>query len=144
MTGERPDEIEADLLKDRFGSARVSHPEEYVQAIQELENAGVEIVFRPGQLAYSPVEGRPGRMILDSDASIGAIRHELRHFRDVRQAGFPGLAYYYARPREFARLEARGYLEEMRIAEELGAFDLVPRIVDQMKWRIRELLGRTL
>lgn len=134
--------MQADPLKERLGPAKVSHPEEYAVILQALEEGGVEIVFRAGQLGYSPVDGRPGRMILDPDASIAAIRHEFRHFTDIRDAGFPGLARYCANPKEFARLEVRGYLEEIRIAKRLGHADLVDGIVDQMKQRIRELLGR--
>lgn len=134
--------MQADLLKERLGPASESHPEEYAGILQELEEAGVEVAFRAGQLGYSPDEGRPGRMILDFDASIAAVRHEFRHFKDARDAGFPGLAYYYANPKEFARMEVEGYLEEIRIARKLGHVDLVDGIVNQMKQRVREILGR--
>jgi hypothetical protein len=131
---------EADLLRARLGPARVSHPDEYASIIRELENAGVQIDYRPGCLAYSPQKGGPGKIVLDPDASIGALRHEFRHYADVRDAGFPGnMEYWYRRPREFARYEVRGYLEEIRTARELGHHDLVPKIVEQMRDRIRYL-----
>jgi hypothetical protein len=88
----------------RLGSARLSHPEEYAQIINELKAAGVEIDYRAGSLAYSPAKGGPGKMVLDPDASIGALRHEYQHFLDIQAAEFPGLGAYYLR---FARNSGR-------------------------------------
>ena len=81
-------------------------------------------------------------MVLDPDASIGALRHELQHFRDVQAAGSPGLGSYYADLPEFARVEVRGYLREIDTARATGHADLVPQIVEQMRQRVREVLGR--
>ena len=57
-------------------------------------------------------------------------------------AGFPGLGPYYTNPQAFARAEVRGYLEEIRLARELGHDDLIPQIIQQMRQRVRELLGQ--
>ncbi|MBY0395734.1 MAG: hypothetical protein K2X91_04585 [Thermoleophilia bacterium] len=130
-----------DLLRARLGPARESHPDEYDRTIRRLREAGVTIELRPGTLAYSPERGRPGRLILDPDASLGALRHEVRHFTDVRDAGYPGLGRYLADPDEFARLEENAYREEVALAESLGYDDLVPRILEQMRVRIAEILG---
>lgn len=135
----RPD---TDLLRRRLGPARLSHPEVYNAIIEELERTGVEIDFRKGQCAYSPAKGQPGRIILDPDASLGALRHEFRHFLDVRDDGYPGLAYYYVHVDLFVRLEKRAYREEIVIARELGDRRLVRRILIQMVQRIDELCGR--
>jgi hypothetical protein len=131
-----------DLLLERLGPAQISNPEEYASIMEVLEAAGVNIDTRPGNLAYSPSTGRPGRIVLDPETSIGALRHEYKHFLDNQSAGFPGLGYYYRNVTEFAKLEVRGYLEEIMTARQTGNEDLVPRIIMQMKSRIRKLLGR--
>lgn len=109
----------------------------------DLKSSGVEVVIRPNTLAYSPAFGRAGRMILDRDTSVAALRHEYQHFLDHREAGFPGLRRYYEDPAEFIRLEVRGYLREIQTARETGHTDLIPAIVHQMRSRVRELLGDT-
>ncbi|MDW7996011.1 MAG: hypothetical protein RMI91_15295, partial [Gemmatales bacterium] len=101
---------DVDPLRERIGPAYRSHPDEYDNILRQLREAGVDIDFRPGNLAYSPDRGGVGRIILDPEASMRAVRHEFRHFLDNQQAGFPSFAYYYNNGREFARLEARGYL----------------------------------
>jgi hypothetical protein len=80
-------------------------------------------------------------MILDSEYSIGALRHEYQHFLDHRAAGFPGFRPYLENPAEFARLEVRGYLREIDTAHETGNADLVPAIRQLMRDRVRELTG---
>jgi hypothetical protein len=132
---------EHDLLRARLGSGRESHAEEYEQILADLADAGVEIDYRNGQLAYSPARGGPGRLILDPEASIAALRHEYRHFCDIRDAGYRGLSYYLMNVNEFAKLEVRGYLEEIRTAREFADKRLEAAILEQMKQRVRELLG---
>lgn len=80
---------DADPIRERYGPARESHPEEFENTLTDLRQAGVDIDLRPGSLGYSPREGEPGRFIFDPDASIGALRHERRHFEDVRDMGYP-------------------------------------------------------
>ena len=82
-------------LRACYGAARDSHPEEFNRTIEELQRAGVDIDFRPGSLGYSPARGELGRFIFDPEGSIGALRHERRHFEDIRDAGFPGFRPYY-------------------------------------------------
>jgi hypothetical protein len=69
------------------------------------------------------------------------LRHEYRHFCDIRDAGYPGLSHYLRNVKEFAKLEVRGYLEEIRIARQIGDNRLETAIVEQMKQRVSELLG---
>jgi hypothetical protein len=134
--------VDADLLQPRLGPAQLSHPAEYAQIITELKGAGVTIEKRPGSLGYSPTKGGPGKMVLDPDASIGALRHEYQHFLDVQAAEFPGLGAYFNDLPEYARLEVRGYLREIYTARQTGHADLVPKIVQQMKARVKEVLGK--
>ena len=84
-----------DLLRARLGPARISHPDEYARIIKHLEEEGVEIVWgTEGRLPYDAVKGSPGRILLREDLSIGALRHEYRHFLDTEAAGFPGKGPY--------------------------------------------------
>lgn len=132
----------SDLLKARLGAAQASHPEEYDRILAELKDAGVEIVFRTGECAYSPERNAPGRIILDPGCSIGAVRHEFRHFKDVQEQGFPGLGFYYRNLNEFVRLERRGYREELLLARELRDRRLKRSVLRQLRRRIDELYGR--
>jgi len=131
---------DADLLRARLGPAEVSHADEYASILRQLREAEVDIDFRPGSLAYSPTRGGPGRIILDPDASMGAVRHEFRHFLDIQEAGFPGMGPYLANPKEFWRLEFRGYMEEINLARQLRDFETGRKIVEQMRARRLELL----
>jgi hypothetical protein len=130
----------SDLLRVRLGAARISHPEEFARIIKELEGAGVEIEWGTS-MAYSGPKGGAGKIKLDPDMSIAALRHEFQHFRDVQAAGFPGLAYYYENPLAYATVEVRGYLKEIETARATGNADIVPKIIDQMKQRVRGIFG---
>jgi hypothetical protein len=134
---------ETDLLYAKLGPARLSHPEEYADIFSALEEAGVEIEFRAGSYAYQPgtSAGNPGKFIIDPDASIGALHHEFQHFKDIRDAGYPGLRALMEDPKVAARLEVRGYQQEINLAREFEYHDLVPAIILQMRDRVRELMG---
>lgn len=132
-----------DHLRDALGPGRISHPEEYAQMFRTAESIGVSVDVRAGStLAYEPAlrSGSPGRIILDPDASIGAIRHELRHALDDAAMGFPGFRAM-ADSRLFARMEIRGYLEEIGVAREIGRRDIANKIWGEMRMRYREIMG---
>ena len=69
---------QADPARDVLGPASVSHPDEIAQMQKTLTDAGVEVIERPGAMAYSPglSPGQPGQMIIDPDASYSAWLHE--------------------------------------------------------------------
>lgn len=133
--------MDEDLLFVRLGSANESHPAEVDSIEMNLVLRGVEVIFRTGTLAYSPSENDPGRMILDPEASIAALRHEYQHFLDDAAEGFPGMSHYLRNAALFAKIEKRGYLREIETARETGNDDLVPAIVAQMRRRVHELFG---
>lgn len=133
--------VSVDILRAVLGAAQDSHREECAAILADLEAAGCRVEFRRGQLAYSPSRGAAGGIILDPEASIAAWRHEYQHFLDDRDNGYPGLSYYFTNPAEYARLEQRGYEQELQLARELGRSDLETLIVGQMHQRIRELSG---
>ena len=61
-----------------FGPASETHPAELGAAMARLDGAGAEVDMRHGSMSYSPsaVTGEPGRLILDPEASYGAVLHE--------------------------------------------------------------------
>jgi hypothetical protein len=132
---------DADPLHDTYGPAQKSHPEEFNNTIRELEDAGVEVDFRPGNLGYSPAKNNPGRFIFDPEASVGALRHEMRHFKDIRDAGYPGIGPYLENPSLFWKMEYRGYMEEVNFARQNRDFSNARKILDIMRTRKKELLG---
>jgi hypothetical protein len=131
----------SDLLKERLGPASVSHPEAYASIMNDLSEAGVDVTPDANRLAYTPGNGSPGQLILDPDASIGALRHEYQHFLDDRAAGFPGMRYWFEDPTVAVGIEERGYAREIQTAIETGNGDLVPSIQQQLRVRISQLLG---
>ncbi len=130
-----------DPLRARYGPARLSHPEEFDKTIDELRRAGVEIDFRPGSLAYSPCKAEPGRFIFDPEGSIGALRHEKRHFDDIQQAGYPGLSPYLRDSNLMWRIEYRGYMEEVTFARSQRDFESAREILDTMRRVKEDILG---
>jgi len=131
-----------DFLADAIGPARITHPKEYNAILKEANALGIEVEFRPGTLAYSPSlsRGKPGTLVLDPDASIGAMRHELRHAKDDKDSGYLGFGNM-ENPSNFWRFEFRGYMEEIKVARELKLFDVGKKIVEEMRERRAEIKG---
>ncbi len=132
---------EADPLREKYGPARLSHPEEFEETIRKLEEAGVEVDFRPGQLGYSPAKGEPGRFIFDPEGSIGALRHEYQHFLDHQAAGFPGIGHYMQHPEERWASEYRAYKKEIDFARSQGDYESARRLLELARAEKRSLLG---
>lgn len=133
---------DADPLR-AFGSASETHPAELQAAMARLHDAGVEVDRRPGSMSYSPsaVAGHPGRLILDSEASYGALLHEMSHFSDDEAAGFPGLRYWLEDPAVTAAGESRAYQAEIDYANSIGEAGIASKLEELKAQRIRQLLG---
>lgn len=101
---------------------------------------GVTVEFRTGTLAYDMEFGKAGKLIIDPEASIGALRHEYRHMLDDFQLGHPGMRII-ADSNKFWELEYRGYMEELNLAREIRDFDSARFILDEMRQRRMEILG---
>jgi hypothetical protein len=135
--------VDADPLRV-FGPAFETHPEEYREVMKRLDESGVEVDLRPGTMSYSPAVtgGEPGVLILDPQASYGAVLHEMSHFSDDESVGFPGLRYWLEDPAVTAGGESRAYQAEIDYANSIGE----PQIADQIEQlkvqRIDELMGR--
>ena len=122
---------DADPLRDLLGPGKASHPEEWQNTIATLREEGVRVVFRDGVMAYGPdsVPGYPGQLILDPDASIGALRHETQHFNDDKSLGFLGSAAMYKNPLLRWRMEYAAYMQEVSLARQLKAFDVGSQLI---------------
>ena len=129
-----------DALRKVLGRGIDSHPEEWKSLLSRVKEMGVEYVERPGTLAYEPAFGKPGRLLLDPDASIGALRHEFRHALDDAALGHPGFRIM-ADSEAFWKLEFRGYMEEIKLAREVKAWDAAREIVKEMRARRKEIMG---
>ncbi len=83
-----------DPVKELLGPGSASHPEEWKSMIQQVKDAGgqVEFTTNPNKIAYEPAlsRGSPGKIYIQEDASITALRHEFQHFLDDQAEGFIG------------------------------------------------------
>ena len=134
---------DADPLRSH-GSARETHPAEWAAALREAEEAGVEVTIREGALAYgpSPSAGRPGQIVLDPDASYGALIHEMHHLREDRDAGWAGMAGWMSDPRVRYENEARAYQKEIEYARSIGDQDAVDRLHELLRKEYEDIFGR--
>ena len=131
-----------DHLRPVLGPATLSHPDEVASILNQADGMGIGVRYEPGRLAYEPAlrSGNPGTLILDPDASIGALRHEWRHALDNADLGHPGFRLM-ADSDAFWRLEYRGYMEEISLARQTRNFDVGRQIVGEMRARRGEILG---
>jgi hypothetical protein len=118
--GEGDGSADRDPLR-RHGAGRDTHPQEWEDSIQRARDAGVEVRFQSGSMAYAPgtMPGNPGQLIIDPDASIGAMRHEMRHLLDDQAQGWGGFRQMYD-PQHAYQMEYRAYMEEINYAESIG------------------------
>jgi hypothetical protein len=133
---------DADPLR-AFGPASETHPAELDATMRRLDGAGVEVDMRHGAMSYSPsaAEGHPGRLILDPEASYGAVLHEMSHFSDDEEAGFPGLRYWLEDPAVTAAGESRAYQVEIDYANSISEAGVASELEELRAQRIRQLLG---
>lgn len=133
---------DADPLR-KHGSARETHPAEWDAALREAEDAGVEVIIREGAMAYgpSPSRGHPGQIVLDPDASYGALMHEMEHLREDRDAGWLGMAGWMSDPRVRYENEARAYQREIDYARSIGDQDAVDRLHELLRKEYEDIFG---
>lgn len=133
---------DADPLR-AFGPASETHPAELEAAMARLDGAGAEVDMRHGSMSYSPsaVTGQPGRLILDPEASHGAVLHEMSHFSDDEAAGFPGLRYWLEDPAVTAAGESKAYQAEIDYANSIFEPGIASQLEKLKEQRISQLLG---
>ena len=132
---------DADPLR-ALGPASETHPAELEAAMEMLDGAGVEVDLRRGTMSYSPsaMSGEPGRIILDPEASYGAMLHEMSHFSDDEAAGYPGLRYWLEDPVVTAAGESRAYQVEIDYANSIGEAGIASKLEQLRADRISQLL----
>ena len=113
----------ADPLGEEFGPGRISNTKERQIILDDLQNQGVEIVHREGVMGYSPAKGKPGQLVIDDNASYGALLHEKQHYLDDLKQGFPGMEYHF-QTKNRLKMELNAYMEEIHLAESLGRKDI--------------------
>jgi hypothetical protein len=131
---------EADPARDVLGPATLSHPEEIAQMRQTLEAAGVEVVDRPGAMAYSPglSQGTPGQMVIDPEASYSAWLHEYQHAMDDQAIGWGGMRTLgdgTLRP----QWEMNAYNQEMDLMSNLGHTGVVDQLQGNLAAELAQL-----
>jgi len=132
----------ADHLAEALGPARLSHPEEYQATLQHIDDLGGDVSFRTGQYGYSASAGRAGRVILDPDSSIGAVRHEFGHLLDDAVQGYPGYTFYRRNPSLKWKSELRSYLGEISLAREIGRQDIARKLIQDAKEEYFGIFGK--
>jgi hypothetical protein len=130
-----------DVMHRVLGPAHTNNPSEFSAWMRFASEVEAEVAFRPGSNAYSPAKGRPGRVILDPDASISAVRHEMGHLCDDMALGHPGLGYYMENPSALWGSELRQYMAEIRLARSVGARSEARSLIDLARARKSEILG---
>lgn len=113
----------ADPLGEEFGPGRISNTKEWQIILDDLQNQGVEIVHREGVMGYSHAKGKPGQLVIDDNASYGALLHEKQHYLDDLKQGFPGMEYHF-QTKNRLKMELNAYMEEIHLAESLGRKDI--------------------
>ena len=113
----------ADPLGEEFVPGRISNTKEWQIILDDLQNQGVEIVHREGVMGYSPAKGKPGQLVIDDNASYGALLHEKQHYLDDLKQGFPGMEYHF-QTKNRLKMELNAYMEEIHLAESLGRKDI--------------------
>ncbi|MGC4878376.1 hypothetical protein ACLQ26_19225 [Micromonospora sp. DT43] len=133
---------DADPLR-KWGPARQTHPEEWEAAIQEARNLGVDITFRSDALAYGPAPGpgSPGQLVLDPEASYGALLHEMQHLRDDQAAGWAGMRGWFEDPVVRYENEVRAYQREIDYATSIGDHESVERLNQAIREECSRIFG---
>ncbi|MEV4822054.1 hypothetical protein [Micromonospora sp. NPDC049274] len=133
---------DADPLR-KWGPARQTHPEEWEGAIQEARDLGVDITFRPDALAYgpAPAPGSPGQLVLDPEASYGALLHEMQHLRDDQAAGWAGMRGWFEDPVVRYENEVRAYQKEIDYANSIGDHESVERLNQAIREEYSRIFG---
>lgn len=132
-----------DPIREKIGPAYKSHPKELSSLKKKIKGKGVEIVERKGVMAYQGTGtiGKPGRLVMDPEASYSAWLHEYRHLLDDEASGWKG-SLLMADVDTFAKMEDRAYDVEIDFARNLG-YD---KIVKRLEWlkgeRRREVYGK--
>ena len=131
-----------DPIREILGRGMDSNPEEWNHIIKELQDSGVEIVYREGVLGYAPhpsVNGIPGQFLIDPNASISALEHEYLHFIQAQNAGFPSMRGAFEDTTARIANETASYAVEIQWAQELGLDNVVEQLQKNLQKEIETI-----
>lgn len=133
-----------DPMREVTGAGLKSHPAEVNTMLDDMKAAGVEIEHRDNAMAYSPsvTSGRPGKLIIDEEASYSAWSHEYTHFLDDKNDGYIGLRVF-ADPDKCIERESHAYDVEIQMARQLNRPDIVERLEELKRKEIARYAGTT-
>ena len=132
-----------DPIREKLGSAYISHPSELSELKKDIMEKGVEIREMGTDMAYcpSPTSGKPGMIKMDPEASYSAWLHEYQHILDDEESGWQGYRLF-SNPQTVAELEDKAYNVEIDFAKSLG----YTKIAQRLEWlkgeRRREVYGK--
>ena len=119
-----------------------SNPKDWSYIIKELEDSGVEIVYREKVMAYAPhpsINGKPGQFLIDPDASISALEHEYLHFKQAQSSGFPNMQGAFQDSSARIANETASYAIEIQRAKELGLENVVEQLQKNLQREIESI-----
>jgi len=131
-----------DYLFEVYGAALINNRPDVDRIISYIKmNGGSVRVVSNGEMYYNPGQFcEPGEIVIDVNSSIGAWKHEFRHFLDDEADGFPGLSILADVDKYWER-EYNAYMEEYSLAKEIERNDIMYDIQLQMDERKREIYG---
>ena len=120
----------ADPMREVFGSAEQSNPEEIQEMIEHIKSTGAEFE-RPEheKLCYEPalVIGQPGKIVISQNASYSAWLHEIKHLDDDMADGWLGMRVLEDDDKCIKR-EMDAYEIEIQLAKKANRNDIVQRL----------------
>jgi hypothetical protein len=131
-----------DILGPAMGSAE--YGAEVEAMIRHMKEEGVEILFRDGGLAYMPaISAKYGPQLhMQVKASIGAWRHEYRHFLDHLASGlYPGGLEILMQSDLRWKRELDAYMAEIDLARKLSLDEVEKQLIENMRREKDKLLG---
>lgn len=132
-----------DYMRATMGSAKENNSEELKAIIDSVKSDGGKFTLlkNSNKMVCNVSKGCPGEIEVDENASLAAIMHEYRHFKDDMNNGNPGLAYYLMDKDAFFEYERRGYEEELKYARKLNDSEAEKKILNEIEKRRKEIYG---
>ena len=135
----------ADPMAEVFGRGTDSHPQEIKAYREECKRLGVQVIEKEHEaLSYqpNPVIGKPGQLIVCSNASYAAWSHEMKHMRDDHESGWDGSMRLWDKE-DHVKREEEAYAIEIRMAEEAGRRDIADRLKENLDAERRRIYAST-
>src|SRR5690606_9969780 len=103
----------------------------------------VKVVYREGAMGYGPLrKGEPGQILIDSEASMSALRHEYSHYVEAKSNGFPSAAESYQDWEGRIADELKAYTIEIEEAKRLGLDNIAEQLQKNFEAEKQYILDR--